>query len=170
MDVVCNVCKPAPGAGFDSIWRMLNTSALTVDGTTLGDRLDAWEQSERRRLLRSRLQEREGVDPNDVILSPDAAKQCGMTSTVCFPHGNLAPEGSVIKSTAIDSSVVGNDGVYRMSTMLDPMWSPVLAMRMSPPVHLARSARVAFSVALLSVCKTPNSPPAWSTGLTTVSR
>jgi len=94
---------------------MLNTSALTVDGTTLGDRLDAWEQSERRRLLRSRLQEREGVDPNDVILSPDAAKQCGMTSTVCFPHGNLAPEGSVIKSTAIDSSVVGNDGVYRMT-------------------------------------------------------
>jgi dihydroxyacid dehydratase/phosphogluconate dehydratase len=36
-----------------------------------------------------------------------------MTSTVCFPRGNLAPEGSVIKSTAIDPSVVDPDGVYR---------------------------------------------------------
>src|SRR5207253_1349619 len=27
--------------------------------------------------------------------------------------GNLAPEGSVIKSTAIDASVVGADGIYR---------------------------------------------------------
>ena len=30
-----------------------------------------------------------------------------------FPRGNLAPEGSVIKSTAIDPSVVDADGVYR---------------------------------------------------------
>jgi dihydroxyacid dehydratase/phosphogluconate dehydratase len=37
----------------------------------------------------------------------------GLTSTVCFPSGNLAPEGSVIKSTAIDASVVDADGVYR---------------------------------------------------------
>jgi putative YjhG/YagF family dehydratase len=93
---------------------LLNTSVLTVDGI-LGDRLDAWEESERRRVLRSRLQEREGVDPNDVILRPDAAKLRGVTSTVCFPHGNLAPEGSVIKSTAIDSSAVGPDGVYRIT-------------------------------------------------------
>ena len=94
---------------------LLNTSALTVDGTTLNDRLDAWECSERRRGLRSRLQEREGVDPNDVILSPEIAKRRGMTSTVCFPHGNLAPEGSVIKSTAIDPSVVGANGVYQIT-------------------------------------------------------
>jgi dihydroxyacid dehydratase/phosphogluconate dehydratase len=32
---------------------------------------------------------------------------------VTFPRGNLAPEGSVIKSTAIDPSVVDADGVYR---------------------------------------------------------
>jgi xylonate dehydratase len=32
---------------------------------------------------------------------------------VTFPHGNLAPEGSVIKSTAIDPSVVDADGIYR---------------------------------------------------------
>lgn len=92
---------------------LLNTAVFTVDGMTLGDRLDAWENSERRRLVRSSL-EREGIDPDDVILSPDEAKRRGMTSTVCFPHGNLAPEGSVVKSTAIDPSVVGSDGVYRI--------------------------------------------------------
>ncbi|HTZ83551.1 MAG TPA: YjhG/YagF family D-xylonate dehydratase [Candidatus Acidoferrales bacterium] len=93
---------------------LLNTSVLTVDGMRLSDRLDAWENSERRRLVRSSL-EREGVDPDDVILSPDEAKRRRMTSTVCFPHGNLAPEGSVVKSTAIDPSVVGQDGVYRIT-------------------------------------------------------
>ncbi len=36
-----------------------------------------------------------------------------MTGTVAFPRGNLAPEGAVIKSTAIDPSVVDADGVYR---------------------------------------------------------
>src|SRR5205807_2882816 len=41
------------------------------------------------------------------------ARARGLTSTVCFPRGNLAPEGSVIKSTAIDPRVVDADGVYR---------------------------------------------------------
>ena len=45
--------------------------------------------------------------------SPTSAPQRGLTSTVCFPVGNLAPEGSVIKSTSIDPSVVDADGVYR---------------------------------------------------------
>jgi putative YjhG/YagF family dehydratase len=93
---------------------LLNTSALTIDGMTLSYRLDAWENSERRQLVRSSLK-REGIDPDDVILSPDEAKRRGMTSTVCFPHGNLAPEGSVVKSTAIDPSVVGADGIYRIT-------------------------------------------------------
>jgi dihydroxyacid dehydratase/phosphogluconate dehydratase len=46
-------------------------------------------------------------------MNPQAARQRGLTSTVTFPRGNLAPEGSVVKSTAIDSSVVDADGVYR---------------------------------------------------------
>jgi putative YjhG/YagF family dehydratase len=94
---------------------LLNTSVLTADGMSLDERLNAWEESERRKVLRARLTEKDGVNPDDVILSPDAAKQRGMTSTVCFPHGNLAPEGSVIKSTAIDPTVVGSDGVYRIT-------------------------------------------------------
>lgn len=94
---------------------LLNTDVFTVDGTRLADRLDAWEDSERRRVLRARLKEREGVDPDDVIMNPSTAKTGGLTSTVCFPHGNLAPEGSVVKSTAIDPSVVGEDGIYRIT-------------------------------------------------------
>ena len=93
---------------------LLNTDALTVTGESLGANLDWWEQSERRQLFRKRLQELDGIDPDDVIMSPDRAKSRGLTSTVCFPHGNLAPEGSVVKSTSIDPSVVDADGVYRM--------------------------------------------------------
>src|SRR5207249_1745894 len=72
-----------------------------------------WEKSERRRRLRNLLHEKDGVHPDDVIMSPGQAKARGLTSTVTFPRGNLAPEGSVIKSTAIDPSVVDGDGVYR---------------------------------------------------------
>ncbi len=92
---------------------LLEVDCLTVSGEPLDRVLDWWEQSERRRKLRQVLQEKDGVDPDAVIMSPDRAKQRGLTSTVTFPRGNLAPEGSVIKSTAIDSSVVDADGVYR---------------------------------------------------------
>jgi putative YjhG/YagF family dehydratase len=93
---------------------LLDTSVKTVAGGTLDEQLDAWEHSERRTRLRARLK-KEGVNPDDVIVSPDLAPSRGLTSTVCFPQGNLAPEGSVIKSTAIDPSVVGADGIYRLT-------------------------------------------------------
>jgi putative YjhG/YagF family dehydratase len=92
---------------------LVDERCLTVSGETVGRTLDWWEGSERRTRLRELLREREGVDPDDVILAPDRASERGLTSTVTFPRGNLAPEGSVIKSTAIDPSVVGADGVYR---------------------------------------------------------
>ena len=94
---------------------LLRLDALTVSGQTLGSMLDWWQESERRATLRTRLRERDGIDPDDVIMNPDSAAARGLTSTVCFPHGNLAPEGAVIKSTAIDPSVVDPDGVYRMT-------------------------------------------------------
>ena len=92
---------------------VLNTDALTVSGTALGEVLDWWAQSERRARFREILQQQDNVDPDDVILSPDQARARGLTSAVTFPRGNLAPEGSVIKSTAIDPAVVDADGVYR---------------------------------------------------------
>ncbi len=94
---------------------LLDTAALTVTGEPLGAMLDWWEQSERRAELRRTLRERDGVDPDDVIMDPAGAHRRGLTSTVTFPKGNLAPGGAVIKSTSIDPSVVGDDGVYRMT-------------------------------------------------------
>ena len=92
---------------------LLDESALTVSGETLGTCLDWWRGSERRATLRRQLQELDGIDPDDVVMTPDRARSRGLTSTVCFPMGNLAPEGSVIKCTAIDPSLVGEDNVYR---------------------------------------------------------
>ena len=92
---------------------LLETGVLTASGETLGSMLDWWEKSERRATLRRVLQEREAVSPDDVIMDPQSARGRGLTSTVTFPHGNLAPGGSVIKSTAIDPAVVDADGVYR---------------------------------------------------------
>lgn len=92
---------------------VLDESVMTVTGETLGTVLDWWESSERRMKMRRRLQEADGVRPDEVIMSPEQAKSRGLTSTVTFPTGNIAPEGSVIKSTAIDPSVVDEDGVYR---------------------------------------------------------
>jgi xylonate dehydratase len=87
--------------------------AKTVTGQTWHEILDQWAGSERRRAMREMLRERDGVDADSVIIPPAKAKQMGLTSTVCFPQGNICPDGSVIKSTAIDPSVIDADGVYR---------------------------------------------------------
>ncbi|HEX3892610.1 MAG TPA: YjhG/YagF family D-xylonate dehydratase [Terracidiphilus sp.] len=92
---------------------LLDESVRTVAGETLGACLDWWRDSERRRDVRKRLKELDGIDPDDVIMNADRAAARGLTSTVCFPVGNLAPEGSVIKSTAIDASLVDEQGVFR---------------------------------------------------------
>jgi xylonate dehydratase len=92
---------------------LLKTEVLTVTGSTLGENLDEWEKSERRTRFRELLRTLDGVDPEDVILPPDRARSRGLTGTMVFPRGNLAPEGSVVKATSIDPSVVDSDGVYR---------------------------------------------------------
>jgi putative YjhG/YagF family dehydratase len=92
---------------------VLDLNCLTASGESLGKMLEWWEKSERRSRLREELMAHDAVDPNDVIMSPARAKEKGLTSTVCFPVGNIAPQGSVIKATAIDPSVVDADGVYR---------------------------------------------------------
>ena len=93
---------------------LLDTSVLTCTGQTLAQNLKEWKESERRHKFRQMLKEMDGVNPDEVIFPPAEAKKQGLTSTVCFPKGNLAPEGAVIKATSIDASVVGDDGVYRI--------------------------------------------------------
>jgi len=93
---------------------LLDCSVRTVTGETLGVNLDAWARSERRTRFRALLTELDGIDPDDVILPPARARERGLTGTVIFPTGNLAPEGSVVKATSIDPSVVDANGVFHL--------------------------------------------------------
>ena len=128
---------------------VLDTRVQTVEGITLDEQLNAWESSGRRISLRQLLRERDGIDPDDVIMSPDEARARGLTPTVCFPHGNLAPEGSVIKSTAIDRSVVGADGVYRLT-------GPARVFLTEPAAIAAIKAnRVKAGDVLVLICRGP---------------
>jgi xylonate dehydratase len=128
---------------------LLDTSVLTVAGTTLGEQLDEWESSTRRGRLRGLLQSRDGVDPDDVIFPPEAAKARGLTSTVCFPVGNLAPDGSVIKSTAIDPSVIDADGVFRFT-------GPARVFTTEPAAMKAiKDGRMQSGDVLVLICRGP---------------
>jgi len=91
---------------------LLNEDVMTVTGKTLRENLDWWEQSERRRLMKERLKIADGIDAFEVIMSKEQAEKKGMTSTITFPTGNIAPEGSVIKSTSIDKEKIDENGIF----------------------------------------------------------
>ncbi|MFC1960353.1 YjhG/YagF family D-xylonate dehydratase [Chloroflexota bacterium] len=92
---------------------LLHLDVPTVTGQTLGANLDWWASSPRRQEARAHLIEAVQVDPATVIMDAAAAQEAGLTRTLVFPTGNLAPQGAVIKATAIDPSVVDADNVYR---------------------------------------------------------
>jgi putative YjhG/YagF family dehydratase len=92
---------------------LLDLNVLTVSGRSLSDMLDWWESSYRRRKLRELLYQKDGVDPEEVIMNSERARRSGLTSTVTLPQGNLSPDGSVVKSTAIDPALLDSNGVYR---------------------------------------------------------
>jgi putative YjhG/YagF family dehydratase len=94
---------------------LIDGRALTSVGEPLDEVLDDWASSERRRVFRARLYETEGIDPDDVIMPPARARERGLTSTISYVKGNLAPQGAIVKSTAIDRASVGPDGVYRLT-------------------------------------------------------
>lgn len=91
---------------------LLKLDARTVTGRTLGDNLAWWEQSDRRARLREKLRQLDGIDPGEVIMPAAQARSRGLTSTVTFLRGNLAPEGALVKSTAIAPQLIGADGVF----------------------------------------------------------
>ena len=90
---------------------LLDTNTLTASGITMDEMLDQWKVSERRRRLRERLRDEDGVDPDTVIFDPASAAKAGMTGTLVFPKGNLSPDGSVVKATSIDPSML-KDNVF----------------------------------------------------------
>ena len=92
---------------------------------------------------------KDGVDPDDVIMSPASAAERGLTSTFCAPVGNLAPEGSVIKSTAIDPSVIDADGVYRFT-------GPARVFVTEPDAIAAiKAGRIHAGDVLVLICRGP---------------
>lgn len=93
---------------------LLDVSVRSVVGATLDEVLDTWETSERRQAYRTTLTTLDGVSPDDVILSPARSAAMGLQRTLSFPRGNLAPDGAVTKSTAIDPAVLQADGRYLM--------------------------------------------------------
>lgn len=91
---------------------LLHLDALTVTGETLGENLERWETSERRRILKQKLRDLDGIDPDDVIMTPGVARKRGLTGTVTFLSGNLAPEGALVKSTAIAPERIDANGIF----------------------------------------------------------
>ncbi len=92
---------------------LLHLDVLTASGESLDSVLDWWASSERRQVARKRLADTGQIDPEQVIMDVKAARASGLTSTVVFPRGNIAPDGAVIKATSIDPSVVDDDNIYR---------------------------------------------------------
>lgn len=128
---------------------LLDEGCLTVTGEPLGRNLDWWEKSERRKRLRELLHQRDGVDADDVIMDPVRARDRGLTSTVTFPRGNLAPQGSVIKSTAIDPSVLDADGIYRKVGPARVFITEVDAM------EAIKAGRIRAGDVLVLICRGP---------------
>jgi len=78
---------------------LIDLNCLTVSGNSVGKNLEIWEGSERRSRFRDILYQKDGVDPDDVIMSPERASEKGLARTLAFLTGNLAPDGAVVKST-----------------------------------------------------------------------
>ena len=128
---------------------LLDTSVTTVTGETLNESLDWWEDSPRRHALRKSLLDQDGIDPDGVIMGPDRARSRGLTSTVCFPMGNLAPEGSVIKSTSIDPTLIDEKGIYKH---LGP--AKVFTTE-SAAIHAIKTGAVEAGDVLVLICSGP---------------
>jgi putative YjhG/YagF family dehydratase len=128
---------------------LLDTRAMTATGTTVEENLDWWEQSERRQRMRRNLLDKDGIDPDDVIMAPDRARSRGLTSTICFPVGNLAPEGSVIKSTSIDPTMLDERKTYRHTGPAKVFVTEAAA------IDAIKSGRVVAGDVLVLVCSGP---------------
>ena len=128
---------------------LLDTAVKTVSGGTLAAALEWWEQSDRRRVLRERLRTLDAVEPGDVILTPDRARARGLTGTICFPVGNLAPEGSVIKSTSIDPTLIDEHNIYRHAGPARVYCTEEAA------IHAIKAGEVSHGDVLVLICGGP---------------
>ncbi len=121
---------------------LLETNVLTVSGEKLGVMLDWWEQSERRAELRRILRDRDGVEPDDVIMGPDRARAKGSPPPSPSPRATSRP-------AAPSSRAPPSTPAWWMSTASiarpDPRASSAPNTLPSPPLRTARSMRATFS-------------------------
>lgn len=122
--------------------KLLHEDALTVTGSTLGEVLDWWESSERRDACKKYLRQNTGIDPAEIIMTPARAKERGIGSTVAFPVGNIAPEGSVVKATAIDPSVIDDDKIFRHTGKVQVFTSEKNAIRALKETHTVKAGDI----------------------------
>src|SRR5262249_15256334 len=85
----------------------IELDCMTVTGMTVGENLKWWEGSERRKRFNEALARADSVDANDVIVASGG----GFGGTLIVRRGNLAPEGSVVKISAMDPGL-WKDDVY----------------------------------------------------------
>ena len=86
---------------------LLDLDADDRPAVHLGDVLDWWAASRSPQAPCAIACDTRGVAPDEVIMSPSQAAARGLTSTVAFVRGNLAPDGAMVKSTAIDPPLSG---------------------------------------------------------------
>jgi putative YjhG/YagF family dehydratase len=129
---------------------LLDLSCMTCAGEPLGRILDWWSGSERRRRVREVLFERDGINPDNVIMTPAVARERGLTATLAFPRGNLAPDGSVIKSTAIDTTLIDVDSVFRKTGPTRVFTSERAAMA------AIRTNAIASGDVMVLICRGPS--------------
>jgi putative YjhG/YagF family dehydratase len=147
---------------------LLKLDARTVTGLTLGENLEWWEKSERRVRLREKLQALDGIDPGDVIMPAALARERGLTSSVTFLRGNLAPEGALVKSTAISPQLIGADGVFlhegpaRVFTSENGAIAAIKDVKDGQRIALITDGR--FSGVSTGACVGHVSPEAWAGG------
>ena len=91
---------------------VLDLSSLTVTGNNIEKNLEDWEKSERRKRFKEVLYNKDGVNPDDVIMPISKVSEKGLARTLAFLSGNLAPEGAVVKSTSISPKLYSNSGDY----------------------------------------------------------
>ena len=95
---------------------LLDTAALTVSRRDARTRCSmGGNNPSGAYALRQVLHERDGIDPDDVIMSPTPPASAASLPRSASRMATLRRRASVIKSTAIDPSVVDADGVYRKS-------------------------------------------------------
>ena len=121
----------------------LDLNVLTVTGRTLGENLEMIEKSDFFERGLGYLKTY-GINPEDIIRKPEHSNKYGSLAVL---DGNIAPDGSVVKFSAIKNpDMMHHIGPARVS---------ILKKTASRPSLPARSTRVTFSLSVMKARRAP---------------